>query len=138
MKGRDNMPGSRIYFPQAGGGGGVTPAQLADAEEIQTQEFNFSSGLLPIFNIPANAKIVSVLVEIETAFNGAGASIVVGDAGTVDRLMQAIKNDPYEASVYSSHIAYEYPVSTAININVVGGSATQGNGYVTIMYNLNN
>lgn len=135
------MPASRIYNPfvgSGGGGGGVTPAQLANAEEIQTQEFNFASGLLPIFNIPSNAKIVSVSIEIENVFDGVGASIIVGDSGTANRLMQANKNDPYEAAVYTTYPVYEYPVSTSIGITVVGGSATIGNGYVTIMYNINN
>jgi hypothetical protein len=136
------MPASRIYNPfvgsGGGGGGGVTPAQLADAEEIRTQEFNFASGSFVMFNIPANAKIVSVSVEIENAFDGAGASVQVGDTGNFGRLMSSSKNDPHEVSVYSSHIAYEYPTMTAIYISVVGGSATLGNGYVTVMYNLNN
>lgn len=136
------MPASRIYNPfvgsGGGGGGGVTPAQLADAEEIRTQEFNFASGSFVMFNIPANAKIVSVSVEIENAFDGVGGAIEVGDTGNFGRLMSASKNSPYEVAVYSSHIAYEYPTATPIYISVIGGSATQGNGYVTVMYNLNN
>lgn len=133
------MPASRVYNPSTvGGGGSVTPAQVADAEEIQTQEFQYNSGTVAMFSIPANAKIISCSIEMQNAFDGTGASIIVGDAGDTDRLMQASKNDPYEVSVYSSHESYEYAAATLINIIVTAGTATTGNGYVTLIYNLNN
>lgn len=131
------MPASRIYNPQLGGGGGG-PTPDPNAEEIQTQEFDFSSGVLPIFNIPANAKISSVSINVQTAFDGAGASIEVGDAGDSARLMPTSRNDLYEGAVYINHPIYEYAVSTPVFATIVQGTSTLGNGYITIVYNINN
>jgi hypothetical protein len=135
------MPQSRIYNPfvgSGGGGGGVTPAQVAAAEEIQTQEFTFTSGSFTMFTIPANSKIVSVAIEVQTAFDDPAATIIVGDSGTADRLMSAAKNDLEESGVYQTFPIYEYPTATPILIVVSPGASTVGAGYVTITHNSNN
>lgn len=133
------MPQSRIYNPFVGSsGGGVTPAQVAAAEEIQTQEFSFASGSFTMFTIPANSKIVSVAIEVEVPFNDPSATIIIGDAGTADRLMNASKNDLEESGVYQTFPIYEYPTDTPILVVISPGSSTIGSGYITIMHNSNN
>lgn len=141
MKGKDNMPQSRIYNPfvgAGGGGGSVTPAQLAAAEEIQTQPFSFTSGSFAMFTIPANSKIVSIAIEVEVPFDDSAATIIVGDSGTSDRLMPSSKNSLSEGGVYQTFPIYEYPTATPILVVVTPGSSTVGSGYITITHNSNN
>lgn len=135
------MPQSRIYNPYVGatsGGGGVTPAQLEAAEEIQTQEFTYLSGTFVMFDIPANSKTVSVAIEVEIPFDDSSSTIIVGDSGSSDRLMSADKNDLTESAVFQTFPVYEYLTQTQIIISVSSGASTQGKGYVTITHNSNN
>lgn len=134
------MPQSRIYNPYVGGtsGGSVTPAELAAAEEIQTQAFNFSSGTFTMFTIPALSKIFSVSIEMITAFDDPSATLIIGDAGLSDRLMPANRNSLDEIAVYQYFPIYEYMSATNIIIQVNAGASTQGSGYITIIHNSNN
>lgn len=131
------MPASRIYNPFVGaGGGGGTPDP--NAEEIQTLAFSYTSGTALVFNIPANARVLQTTVSINTPFDDSSATIMVGDAGLNNRLMQAGQNDPTNVQVYVAHNEYQYGSITAINVYVNAGISTQGVGLVSIIYNLNN
>lgn len=137
------MPASRVYNPyvgatSGGGGGGVTPADLAKAEEIQTLEFTYSMTTSLIFNIPSNAKVLQVSIAIQTVFNDASTTIMVGDSSLNNRLLSSSQNDPTELGTYQAHSEYEYSSSTAINIYINSGTSSQGAGFVSIIYNLNN
>ena len=138
------MPSSRVYNPYVGatsgggGGGGVSPADLAKAEEIQTLEFNFTMTNALIFNIPSSAKVLQVSIAIQTVFNDSSTTIMVGDSTLHNRLLSSTQNDPTELGTYQAHSEYEYLSSTAINIYLNSGSSTQGVGFVSIMYNINN
>jgi len=134
------MPQSRIYNPfvGSGGGGSVTPGEVAAAEEIQTQEFTFTSGSFAMFTIPANSKIASIAIQVEVPFDDSSATIIIGDSGTSDRLMPASKNSLSEGGVYQTFPVYEYPTATAILVVVTPGTSSVGSGYITIMHNSNN
>ena len=130
------MPQCRIYMPT------IVSASLEDkiaaAEEIQTQEFDFSSGSFVMFPISAQSKIVQVSIEVITPFNDALATIKVGDAADLQRLMPTNKNSLSEAGVYLTFPVYEYPVGTDIIVTVSPGLSTVGSGYITLIHNSNN
>lgn len=130
------MPQCRIYMPT------MVSASLEDkiaaAEEIQTQEFNFSSGSFVMFPISAQAKIVQVSIEVLTPFDDPSATIKVGDAADLSRLMPTTKNSLGESGVYQTFPVYEYAVGTNIIVTVSPGASTVGSGYITLIHNSNN
>jgi hypothetical protein len=71
------MPASRIYNPfvGSGGGGGVGP----EAEEIHTFAFSYTTpSPATAFTIPASGRILSVGIQITTAFDDAATALTVG------------------------------------------------------------
>lgn len=129
------MPASRIYNPFVGaGGGGAGP----EAEEIHTFAFSYTTPSPAIaFTIPASGRILSVGVQITTAFDDAATTISVGDGGNTSRLMNSSQNIPTEIGESESHIGYQYVASTPILLTLSPGASTQGSGVVYIVYNTN-
>lgn len=130
------MPASRIYNPSVAGGGGgpVDP----NAEEIRTVSFAYNNASPKlVFPIPAGARIVFSQIQITTPFDDPAATLKLGDTGLVDRLMTADQNVPSEVGEYESHVGYQYPTLTNINLTIAPGISTQGAGIVVIAYNLN-
>ena len=136
MKGKVNMPQSRIYNPfvGAGGGGGTDP----NAEEIRTMSFAYNDASPKlVFPIPAGARIVFTQIQITTPFDDAAATLTVGDAGDTDRLLTADQNIPNQLGEYEAHTGYQYVAITNVNLIIIPGISTQGAGVVVIAYNLN-
>lgn len=129
------MPASRIYNPFVGGtGGGVGP----EAEEIHTFAFNFSTpSPATLFSIPANGRILTVGIQITTAFDDAAASLSIGDGGNPSRLMTMNQNIPSEIGESESHVGYQYVASTPILLTISPGISTQGAGVAYIVFNTN-
>lgn len=131
------MPASRIYNPfvgAGGGGGGAGP----EAEEIHTYAFSYTTpSPATVFTIPASGRILSVGIQITTAFDDLSATLSVGDGGNTSRLMSASQNIPSEIGESESHIGYQYVASTPILLTINPGTSTQGSGVVYIVYNTN-
>lgn len=131
------MPASRIYNPfvgAGGGGGGAGP----EAEEIHTFAFSYNTpSPATLFSIPANGRILTVGVQITTAFNDAAATISIGDGGNTSRLMTTSQNIPNEVGESESHVGYQYVASTPILLTISPGTSTQGSGVAYIVYNTN-
>ena len=131
------MPASRIYNPfvgSGGGGGGVGP----EAEEVHTYAFSYTtSSPATVFSIPATGRILTVGLQITTAFDDAATTLIVGDGGNSSRLMNSSQNIPTEIGESESHIGYQYVASTPILLTISPGASTQGSGVVYIVYNTN-
>jgi hypothetical protein len=84
----------------------------------------------PLVTVPANVRVKQVTTYLETAFDGTGATLTIGDAGDPDRLQDNI--DPYEAVAYQSTVGYQYGVNTPIFLFINAGTATQGDGLISI------
>jgi hypothetical protein len=129
------MPASRIYNPFVGaGGGGAGP----EAEEIFTFAFNHTTpSPASAFSIPAGGRILTVGLQITTAFDDPASTLTIGDGGNPSRLMSAAQNIPYEMGESESHVGYQYAASTAILLTITPGASTQGSGVMYIVYNTN-
>lgn len=111
---------------------------LANNQVLSQQEvvaYN-SSSPVTIFTPPALATILSVMVEVETAFNATGCSLSVGVVGTTARYMGATDNDLSTVATYEVQPLYEEGGSpTAIIVTFAAGSGgSTGSCRVTVNY----
>lgn len=99
-------------------------------------EINFAFGdATPaiLVTAPAGKLIFGVSLHIRVPFDGAGASLTVGDAGDLDRLMTAVENVPTSVGSNTTNPAYAYGVDTQLLLSITAGAgATQGSGLATI------
>lgn len=87
--------------------------------------------------VPADTLVVSVGLHIEQGFDGAGATLTVGDDADADRLMPADRNDPSTAASYVVHPGYRYALATTVKLAITpGAGATAGRGVLTMVIEL--
>ena len=125
---------SRIYNPFVGSGSPTPPSP--QAEEVATVAFQFTDVVVNIFTAPANAKIISAMVVVQTAFDDSLASIMIGDAVLNNRLMLASQNDLTITGSYQAYRENIYVGATQVNLYLSPGTSTMGQGYAVVFYNL--
>lgn len=77
--------------------------------------------------------VYGVQLHIDTAFDGAGAALTVGDAGDPDRLMSASQNDPAAEGTYTSAPVHRYGSDTTVLLTITpGAGASAGAGLLTL------
>lgn len=100
---------------------------------IANYDFSFGDPTRNIMHAPAGYRVISAKIIIKTAFNGAGASLKIGDAGNAESIMAAAGNDPTLVSVFATEPAVQYSVATPILFTInPGAGATQGSGSVVV------
>ena len=119
----------------------VTKAQM----EAETQELvqhvsvpsNYNSANSNIANISAGARVISVTVDIPSAWGGTGDNttsfVEVGDTNNSSRFIRAQDVDVLKAAQYHSQFQYEYSSGGVIRLTVHPGSATSGTGIVSVI-----
>lgn len=118
----------------------VTKSQLdaVAAELIQhiTLDFDYDSADSNIASIAAGSRIISVTVDIPTAWsapNNTATYIEVGDSSNNSRFIRAGDVDVLKAGQYHSQYQYEYQSADNLQINIVEGSASAGTGTVSVV-----
>ncbi len=83
--------------------------------------------------IPAGKRVYSVELFVETAFDGAGASLSVGPLAAPQELMATTENNPAALAVYETSPDKLYIMDTAIYLHITpGAGASAGNGQVRL------
>ena len=82
--------------------------------------------------IPANSRVTSVSVKIDTAYD-AGVSMIVGDASNADALATADEIDPQTTGLYKIDLIQLYSSNTQLSISI-SGTTSNGSGYVIVDY----
>tara|TARA_B100000902_G_scaffold399949_1_gene473904 strand:- start:3706 stop:6633 length:2928 start_codon:yes stop_codon:yes gene_type:complete len=82
--------------------------------------------------IPANSRVTSVTVKIDTAYD-AGVGMIVGDGSNADSLATADEIDPQVTGLYKIDLIQHYSASTQLSISISGTTAN-GSGYVIVDY----
>lgn len=86
-----------------------------------------------IETVTSGKLVYGVQLHIDTAFNGSGAELTVGDAADPDRLMAAAQNDPTAAGTYTSAPVHRYGADTAVLLTITpGAGASAGAGLLTL------
>lgn len=117
----------------------VTKAQLDDAEanllQHVTVDVDYNSGSANIANVASGSRIVSVTVDIPSAWTsgGAGDYVEVGDSGNSSRFIRSGDVDVTKVAQYHSQYQYEYTSAGVLSYNVVNGAASAGNATISIV-----
>lgn len=110
-----------------------TITSLSGTIEILTTFSYDDATPMTLFTCPAGKAVFSVNIAISEVFNGTGATLKVGDAGSNDRLMTTSKNNPAVAESYVSTPAHIYSSETAVQMWIVpGAGASTGKGIVVV------
>lgn len=90
----------------------------------------------PIYLIDADIVIIEARIIILTEFDDATATLSLGDAGDVNRLIATTDNRPYEIGSYKTDPGTKYGSATQINLLITPSTSTQGSGLVVITYEI--
>ena len=109
-------------------------ATNAVAQYVST-EVQYNNGTSTLFEIPANAMVFGVTVDVPSPWVSASSttSIIVGDSGDTDRLFTADDADLTETYQFQSNYQEIYSSATDITCTVADGGASSGAATVTVL-----
>lgn len=110
--------------------GPVGPPGPAGSGAMPPIDFAFGDATPAVVLVLGEAlEFVTVSLQIEEAFDGAGASVALGIAGQPELLMPAAYNDPSTLGVYDAGPRVELPTGTQIILTITpGAGASAGRG----------
>lgn len=117
----------------------VTKAQLdATADDLVqhiTIDVEHDSGSANLATVAAGTRIVSVTVDIPTAWTGSGAGdyIEIGDTSNSSRFIRSGDVDVSKSGQYHSQYQYEYTAEGTLTYAVTNGAASDGDATISII-----
>jgi hypothetical protein len=117
----------------------VTKAQLdatsSDLVQHITVDVEHDSGATNFANIGAGTRILSVTVDVPTAWSsgGAGDYVEVGDTANASRFIRSGDLDVSASGQYHSQYQYEYTSAGQLRYNVVNGAASDGDATISVV-----
>ena len=118
----------------------VTKAQLdatsSDLVQHITVDVDYDGGTANIANVAAGTRILSVTVEIPTAWtsgSSTGDFIEVGDTSNASRFIRAGDMDVTKVGQYHSQYQYEYSSAGVLRYAITNGNASAGNATISIV-----
>ena len=118
----------------------VTKAQLdataADLVQHVTLDVEYNSGTSNIATIAAGSRILSVTVDVPTAWasgSSTGDFVEVGDTSNGSRFIRAGDLDVTKVGQYHSQYQYEYSAESVMTVAVTNGAASAGSATVSIV-----
>lgn len=121
-----------IYLWDADGAAWVDggPSTLTLSGVLQRRSVDLAYTDAGVVNVgsalPANARVLGVKLGVTQAFNGAGPTLTVGDAGDADRFMTVDQCDLTEASVQVTDTSHLYSLSTQVTATLSAAGASAG------------
>ena len=118
----------------------VTKAQLdatsADLVQHVTLDVDYNTaGSSNIATIAAGSRIISVTVDIPSAWTsgGAGDYVEVGDTSNGSRFIRAGDVDVTRVGQYHSQYQFEYSAESVLTAEVTNGAASAGNATISVV-----
>lgn len=117
----------------------VTKAQLdatsSDLVQHITVDVEHDSGAVNFANIGAGTRILSVTVDVPSAWTsgGAGDFVEVGDTGNASRFIRSGDMDVTATGQYHSQYQYEYTSAGQLRYNVVNGASSDGDATISVL-----
>jgi hypothetical protein len=115
----------------------IGPAILTSSKQLRQRSVNFTytSGALNVgATVPENGRVLSVTVAVTQIFNGTAPTLIVGDAGDVDRHVASDEVDLKTVGVYVNNVSHLYGSETQITALLVPDSSGTGVGNITVVY----
>jgi hypothetical protein len=134
--------GDHLYLWDADGSTWVDLGPTPAAQEVVKSSrlaFDYADvGVNLIVNVPANAIVTKVILNVTQAWDVNQPYVEVGDAADADRLMQSKGNDLAKVGVQVTDAGYLYGVATDVNVTLSndGGTPTQGQAIIVVHYDL--
>jgi hypothetical protein len=120
--------------------GAVTKAQLDAASNDLVQHITLdvdydTAGSSNIATIAAGSRIISVTVDVPSAWTsgGAGDFVEVGDTSNGARFIRAGDMDVTKVGQYHSQYQYEYTAESVLTAEVTNGAASAGTATVSVV-----
>ncbi|MDA8847248.1 hypothetical protein N9J02_01305 [bacterium] len=120
--------------------GAVTKAQLdattSDLVQHITLDVDYdTAGSSNIATIAAGSRIISVTVDVPSAWTsgGAGDFVEVGDTSNGARFIRAGDMDVTKVGQYHSQYQYEYTAESVLTAEVTNGAASAGTATVSVV-----
>jgi hypothetical protein len=118
----------------------VTKSQLdATSDDLVqhiTVDVDFNDGAANIATIATGSRILSVTVDIPTAWTGGSSTgdyVEVGDTSNSSRFMRQGDSDVTISGQYHSQYQYEYTAESVLKYNIVNGAASAGLATVSVI-----
>jgi|TARA_B110000444_G_scaffold236006_1_gene247543 hypothetical protein len=117
----------------------VTKAQLdatsSDLVQHITVDVEHDSGAVNFANIGAGTRILSVTVDVPSAWTsgGTGDYVEVGDTGNASRFIRSGDMDVTATGQYHSQYQYEYTSAGQLRYNVVNGASSDGDATISVL-----
>ena len=118
----------------------VTKAQLdataADLVQHVTLDVEYNSGTSNIATIAAGSRILSVTVDVPSAWAGGSSTgdfVEVGDTSNGSRFIRAGDLDVTKVGQYHSQYQYEYSAESVMTVAVTNGAASAGTATVSLV-----
>lgn len=141
--------GSNLYYTNARADARVAigiAAHVAEADPHPQYALKSEVGIIPLIDfsygdaspvvvhtVADAAEVIAVSLQIEQAFNGAGAAISLGTAASPGLLFSSAMNNPAVVGVFEFSPREEIPVGTDIILTITpGAGASQGAGQIFI------
>lgn len=118
----------KLYHYDAAAGGGIQPP--LPLPNVVNFAFGDASPKL-VFTVSAATTILQVNFVITTPFNGTGAALSVGTAGSPQLLLSTAQVDPYYAAEYETNPNVNVSSSVLLTITP-GAGCTQGAGWIVL------
>lgn len=116
----------------------VGPATLTLSGVVQKRSVDFTYDTASPINVgsalPASARVLEVKLNVSQAFNGAGPTLTVGDAGVPDRFMTVEENDLTEVALHCADASHVYSLSTQVTATLSAAGATTGTANLTVLW----
>jgi hypothetical protein len=114
------------------------PATLTLGGVVQKRSVDFTYATGSPFGIgtalPASARVLEVKLNVSEAFDGAGPTLTVGDAGAPDRFMALDENDLTEVAVQVADASHLYALSTQVTATLAAPGAATGAANLTVLW----
>jgi len=111
-------------------------ATAADLVQHVTLDVEYNSGTSNIATIAAGSRILSVTVDVPTAWasgSSTGDFVEVGDTSNGSRFIRAGDLDVTKVGQYHSQYQYEYSAESVMTVAVTNGAASAGTATVSLV-----
>ena len=111
------------------------PPGVSNDGSYPAVSFNYgdASSVILVLTSSAPSEIMLVSLQIEQAFNGLGAQLMLGTLADPDLIMSATDNAPSVVATFEVSPRVELPAGTEVFLTIVPGtSASQGAGQIVL------